>query len=48
MSYRYVYPNGAPAVGATPVAGYSVDPGLMSTGYSNNVPANVYDNYRQQ
>ncbi len=48
MSYRFVYPNGAPAVGAAPVNGYGVDPALMSAGYPNGVATNMYDDRRRQ
>ena len=48
MSYRYVYPNGTPAVGAMPVSGYNVDPAVMSAGYPNGVTTNMYDNRRRR
>jgi hypothetical protein len=48
MSYRFVYPNGVPAVGAAPVNGYGVDPTLMSAGYPNGVATTMYDHRRRQ
>ncbi|CAF5141068.1 unnamed protein product, partial [Rotaria magnacalcarata] len=48
MSYRYVYPNGAPAVGAAPMSGYNVDSALMSAGYPNGTSTNMYDDRRQR
>ncbi|CAF0892737.1 unnamed protein product [Rotaria sordida] len=48
MSYRYVYPNRATVVGAAPGSGYNVDPGLMSAGYPNGMPADMYDDRRQR
>jgi len=48
MSYRFVYPNGATAVGAAPVSGYNVDPALMSAGYPNGVATNMYDDDRRR
>jgi hypothetical protein len=48
MSYRFVYPNGAPAVSAAPSNGYGVDPSLMAAGYPNGMGANMYDYRRRQ
>ncbi|CAM4888481.1 unnamed protein product [Rotaria socialis] len=48
MSYRYVYPNGAPAVGAAPMSGYNVDSALMSAGYPNGTSTNMYDDRRRR
>jgi hypothetical protein len=48
MSYRFVYPNGAPAVGAAPGSSYGVDPALMAAGYPNGVATNMYDNHRRR
>ncbi|CAF0771910.1 unnamed protein product [Rotaria sp. Silwood1] len=48
MSYRYVYSNRPTAVGAAPVAGYTVEPGVMSAGYPNGVAANMYDDRRRR
>ncbi|UJR37112.1 hypothetical protein I4U23_029816 [Adineta vaga] len=41
MSYRYVYPNGAPAVSAAPPTnGYGVDPSMLN-GYTTGIPTNM-------
>lgn len=48
MSYRYVYPNGVPAVCASAGGGYGVDPSLMSAGYPNGVSSTMYDDRRRQ
>lgn len=48
MSYRYVYPNGTPAVSAMPAGGYNFDPAVMSAGYPNGVATNMYDNRRRR
>lgn len=48
MSYRYVYPNGTPAVGAVPVNGYTMDPAVMAAGYPNGVPTNMYNSHRRR